>query len=57
MPGETGMLRSEIQTMAETAVKIDRLLTEAKEMAAKLRETSDALKRIAAERDDNAQSE
>ena len=53
MTNETGMKKSEVQTIAETAVKIDRLLAEAKDMAIKLRETSDALNRIAAERDTN----
>ena len=46
-------MTSEIKTIAETAVKIDRLLTEAKDMAVKLRETSDSLNRIAAEREDD----
>jgi predicted ATP-grasp superfamily ATP-dependent carboligase len=54
MTDETRMTKPEIQTIAETAVKIDRLLTEAKDMAIKLRETSDTLNRIVEERDNNA---
>jgi hypothetical protein len=57
MPGETGMMKSEIQTVAETAVKIDRLLTQAKDMAIKLKATSETLNRIVEERDDNASEE
>jgi hypothetical protein len=54
MTDETRATKSEIQTIAETAVKIDRLLTEAKDMAIKLRETSDTLNGIVAERDNSA---
>ena len=38
MTGKTGKLKSEVHSIAETAERIDRLLTEAKEMALKLRE-------------------
>jgi|HubBroStandDraft_6_1064221.scaffolds.fasta_scaffold4705673_2 hypothetical protein len=57
MTSETGKMQSEIQAVAETAVRIDRLLTQAKDMAIKLKETSDALNRMAEERDDNASRE
>ena len=50
MTGETGGMKSEIQTIAETAVRIDRLINQAKDMATKLKETSDALNRIVGER-------
>ena len=43
MTDQTGSYKSEVQMIAETAVNIDRLLTEAKEMAIKLKETSDSL--------------
>jgi predicted ATP-grasp superfamily ATP-dependent carboligase len=57
MTDETGMMKSEIQTVAETAVKIDRLLTQAKDMAIKLKATSEALNRMVEEGDDNASGE
>jgi predicted ATP-grasp superfamily ATP-dependent carboligase len=53
MTGENEVMKSEIQSMAETAVKIDRLLTEAKDLAIKLKQTSDALNRIVTERESN----
>jgi hypothetical protein len=57
MTGETGETKSEVQQMAETAVRIDRLLTEATDLAVKLKETSDSLKSIVRERDNNASEE
>ena len=57
MTDETGMMKSEIQTVAETAVKIDRLLTQAKDMAIKLKATSETLNRMVEERGDNASGE
>jgi predicted ATP-grasp superfamily ATP-dependent carboligase len=54
MKDETAGPKSEIQTIAETAVRIDRLITQAKDMAGKLKETSDALNRIVEERGNNA---
>jgi predicted ATP-grasp superfamily ATP-dependent carboligase len=54
MKGKTGEIKSQVQEIAETAVRIDRLLTEAKDMAIKLKETSDALSSMVTERDDNA---
>lgn len=57
MKGKTGEIKSHAQAIAETAVRIDRLLTEAKNMAIKLKETSDALNSIVAERDNDASEE
>jgi K+/H+ antiporter YhaU regulatory subunit KhtT len=57
MTGETGEIKSEVQQIAETAVRIDRLLTEATDLAVKLKETSDSLNKIVAERDKNASGE
>ncbi len=54
MAEETGLIRSGVQTIAETAVKIDRLLTEAKELTIKLRETSEALDGVVKERIEDA---
>lgn len=50
MTGETDEMKSQVITIAETAVRIDRILTEAKDLARKLRETSDSLNQIVAER-------
>jgi hypothetical protein len=57
MTGETGEIKSEVQQIAETAVRIDRLLTEATDLAVKLKETSDSLNSIVRERDNNASEE
>jgi predicted ATP-grasp superfamily ATP-dependent carboligase len=54
---ETGELQSGIHSIAETAVRIDQLLTEAKEMALKLEETSDSLNKFVAERGNDASGE
>jgi len=43
--------KSEVQAMAEAAERIDLILNQAKELAAKLKKTSDALNRIVGERD------
>jgi len=58
MMDENQELKSEAQKIAETAVRIDRILNQAKELALKLRKTSDALNRIVdAESNDNVPSE
>jgi hypothetical protein len=49
MTDENRDVRSEVKTIAETAVKIDQILTRAKEMTAKLKSTSDALNQIVSE--------
>jgi len=53
MAEEAGLIRSEVQVIAETAVKIDRLITDAKELTTKLKETSDALNRVVKERSED----
>ena len=52
MPDEPRVPHAEIQTIAETAVRVDRLLTQAKNMAAKLKETSDTLNRMVEEEEE-----
>jgi hypothetical protein len=47
MGDKTGLIRSEVQAIAEAAVRIDRLVTDAKELAIKLKATSDAFNSIA----------
>jgi predicted ATP-grasp superfamily ATP-dependent carboligase len=54
MKGKTGEIKSQVKEIAETAVRIDRLLTEAKDMAIRLKETSDSLSSMVTERDNNA---
>lgn len=51
MTGEIRVPKSEVQAMAEAAERIDLILNQAKELAAKLKKTSDALNRIVGERD------
>ncbi len=49
MTGDNRDVKSEVRSIAETAVKIDHILTRAKEMAVKLKNTSDALNKIVSE--------
>jgi hypothetical protein len=53
MAHENQELKSEAQVLADTAVKIDRIIQQAKELTGKLRETCDSLNIIAGDKGGN----
>ena len=53
MTEEAGKFRSKVHSISEAAVRIDHLLTEAKEMALKLEETSEVLSKMVDRRENH----